>query len=361
MVMNKFSAVQTEPVKAEVRCARVGVAGVITLSRSQSLNALTHGMCLEIEAALDAWAENVDVRLVIIDAEGEKAFCAGGDIVQLYENGRSGNLVYGRTFWRDEYRLNHKLATYGKPIVSFMQGIVMGGGVGLGCHVSHRIAGLGLKLAMPECGIGLIPDVGCSRLLRRAPRGIGKFVGTTGYRMGTDDALSSGFVDHVVPEEDWPVLKEVLIAEGDPSIISTYHREVEVGLLRSNAQEISSCFGQGTIQDALYLMEYAGAWSTSARNTIETGSPISILCTEHLLDELPDEPSVAEALRLEYRFTYRASVDGDFVEGVRAKLIDRDNDPKWKYSGLAEVPQEIVTAMLAPLGDDELLLNEDEK
>lgn len=137
-----------------------GRAGRITLTRPKALNAMTYDMCLAIEAALDDWATQDAVALVIIDAEGDRAFCSGGDIAELYETGTKGDYAYYRRFWADEYRLNNKMFSYAKPIVSLLQGFTMGGGVGIGCHGSHRIVGDSSQVAMPECGIGLVPDVG---------------------------------------------------------------------------------------------------------------------------------------------------------------------------------------------------------
>ena len=150
-----------------------GSAGRITLTREKALNALSYDMCMAIDAALKDWATNDAVKIVVIDARGEKAFCAGGDIAELYATGTKGDYDYGRTFWRDEYRLNARLSEFPKPIVSFMQGFVMGGGVGVGCHVSHRVVEDATQIAMPECGIGLVPDVGGSLLLARAPGRLG--------------------------------------------------------------------------------------------------------------------------------------------------------------------------------------------
>ena len=150
-----------------------GVAGRITLQRPDALNAMTYDMCRAIEAALDGWRDDPAVTLVIFDAEGERAFCAGGDIADLYATGRAGDFAYGQTFWADEYRLNHNIFTYPKPVVSFLQGFTMGGGVGIGCHGSHRIVGETSHIAMPECGIGLVPDVGGSLMLALAPGRVG--------------------------------------------------------------------------------------------------------------------------------------------------------------------------------------------
>ena len=156
-----------------------GRAGRITLNRPKALNALTYEMCMAIDAALIDWAGSDAIDLLILDANGDKAFCAGGDITEMYATGTAGDFDYGRKFWRDEYRMNARLFNFPKPVVSFLQGFTMGGGVGVGCHGSHRIVGESSKIAMPECGIGLIPDVGGSLILARAPGRLGEYVGMT--------------------------------------------------------------------------------------------------------------------------------------------------------------------------------------
>ena len=166
-----------------------GYIGHITLNRPDVLNSLTYSMILSIEKALIEWETDENIALIIIDAEGDRAFCAGGDIQILYENGFKKNFAYGKKFWADEYRLNEKIANYKKPFVAFMQGFTMGGGVGVSCHGSHRIVGETSKIAMPECSIGLVPDVGGSFLLAKLPGNIGIFLGVTGKRMRASDAI----------------------------------------------------------------------------------------------------------------------------------------------------------------------------
>jgi enoyl-CoA hydratase len=176
-----------------------GRAGRITLNRPQALNALTWDMCTRIEAALDAWASDDAVAMLVIDAAGDKAFCAGGDIAEMYATGTAGDYEYGRRFWADEYRMNAKLFNFPKPVATFLQGFTMGGGVGVGCHASHRIVCDTSRIAMPECGIGLVPDVGGSLILARAPGRLGEYLGVTAARMGPGDAIHAGFADYFVP------------------------------------------------------------------------------------------------------------------------------------------------------------------
>ncbi|MEC8042812.1 MAG: enoyl-CoA hydratase/isomerase family protein, partial [Pseudomonadota bacterium] len=178
---------------ADIHTRIDGQIGRITLTRPKALNALSYEMCLEIEKALDAWATDDAVKMVLLDAEGERAFCAGGDIAAMYEAGTKGEYEIARTFWRDEYRMNAKLFNFPKPVASLMQGFTMGGGVGIGCHGSHRVVGESSQIAMPETGIGLIPDVGGTLILARAPGRIGEYLGATGGRIGPADAIHAGF------------------------------------------------------------------------------------------------------------------------------------------------------------------------
>ena len=180
----------------------VNRVGRITLTRPKALNALTYAMALAIEAALDEWVEGDEVDLVLIDGAGERAFCAGGDIQQLYDTGRAGDFSYGRKFWADEYRLNAKIANLPFPYVAVMDGITMGGGVGISAHGSDRIVTERSMIAMPECGIGLVPDVGGSFILSRAPGHLGEYLAMTGHRMGPGDAVLAGFGDSQINSQD---------------------------------------------------------------------------------------------------------------------------------------------------------------
>ncbi|MDZ4135829.1 MAG: enoyl-CoA hydratase/isomerase family protein, partial [Paracoccaceae bacterium] len=224
-----------------------GPVGHITLNRPEALNALTYPMCLALDAALLRWRDDPAVTLVLIDAAGPRAFCAGGDIAQLYAEGRAGNFAHGQAFWRDEYRMNARIAEYPKPIVSLMQGFTMGGGVGVGCHASHRIVGESAQVAMPECGIGLVPDVGGSCLLARGPGRLGEYLGTTGTRMGPADAIFAGFADTYVPEADWPALTRALIATGTPDVIGRLARTPPPGALPGLLPAINVHFAGETL------------------------------------------------------------------------------------------------------------------
>ncbi len=341
---------------SEVSIRVEGCAGRITLTRPQALNALSHDMCRRIEGAIDAWRDDPAVRLVILDAEGTRAFCAGGDVAEVYRASLAGEPRLGRDFWREEYRMNAKLAEYPKPIVALMQGFVMGGGVGLGCHVRHRVLGETTRMAMPEAGIGLIPDVGGSLLLARAPGQLGAYLGLTAARMGPGDAVHAGFADTFVPEAAWPDLIAALCATGDPAGIADHAQPAPDSQMAAIQAEIDQAFAGPDVASILAALEAQSApWAVEATAAIRRNSPLSMAATLALLRGYGPGDGIRQALAREYRFTWRASEAGatDFTEGVRAQIIDKDRQPKWRHSSPGAVAEE-VAAVLAPLGPQEL-------
>lgn len=344
----------------DINIRKDGRAGRITLTRPKALNALGYDMCLAIEDALDRWATDDDIDLIIIDAEGDKAFCAGGDIQKLYEAGRAGGFTYGRRFWRDEYRLNAKIAEYPKPYVAFLQGFTMGGGVGIGCHGSHRIVCDSSQIAMPECSIGLVPDVGGSLLLARAPGRMGEYLGLTGARMGPGDAIHAGFADHYLPQEAWDELKAQLIDTGDATQIQDVAATPPDSPLAAQQRDIDAVFNGDSLQDIVTALEAdAGDVAASALKAIRRNAPLSMACTVEMIHRLRDATAdIRDALDLEYRFTHRAMEQGDFLEGVRAQIIDKDRQPKWQHELIA-LPDMAVNQMLEPLGPDALTFDKE--
>ena len=337
-----------------------GVAGRITLNRPSALNALTYDMAKAIEAALDSWRSNESVQLVVIDATGDRAFCAGGDIEDLYNTGRAGDFDFGRKFWADEYRLNNKLFEYPKPVISFMQGFTMGGGVGVGCHGSHRIVGETSQIAMPEVGIGLVPDVGGSFLLALAPGRLGEYLGTTAARMDADDAIFAGFADGFIAQSRWPDLIKMLESSGDIAALETAYEQRTASTLSTKMDDINAGFSGETLADILTDLRHAD--SDFARDTLKKlarNSPLSMACAVEMIHRLRG-PSLTfrKALELEYRFTYRAMQNGDFLEGIRAAIIDKDRSPKWHHD-LDAVPPVAMSNMLLPLGKNALKLKDD--
>ena len=338
---------------SELLIRHAGCAGRITLTRPRALNALSHDMALAIESALDLWAGDAAVKLVIIDAQGDKAFCAGGDIQQLYETGRAGDFSFGHRFWRDEYRLNARIAEYPKPYVAFMQGFTMGGGVGIGCHGSHRIVGENSQIAMPEVGIGLVPDVGGSLLLARAPGRLGDYLGLTAARMGPGDAIFAGFADAYLPLSEWPALIRALEQTGDISLIKG--QTPPHSALPALRPEIDRHFGGETLRDILERLR-AGktGFTAQALEALSRHSPLAMASAVNLVHRLRGSVAdIREALELEYRFTHRAMEHGDFLEGVRAAVIDKDRRPNWRHH-LDTPPDEAAGRMLTPLGAEAL-------
>ncbi len=333
-----------------------GRAGRITLTREKALNALSYDMCLAIEDALDRWRSVPDVSLVILDAAGDRAFCAGGDIAEMYRTGMDGDYAYGRQFWRDEYRLNAKLAEYPKPIVSFLHGFVMGGGVGLGGHCSHRITCETTQVSMPEVGIGFVPDVGGSYLLARAPGRLGEYLGLTAARMDGADAIHAGFADSFVPQEGWEPLKARLCETGDPAEIENASQTPPDSALAAQQAEIDRLFGGETLTDILNLLRNDdSAFAEKALKSLSRNAPLSMAVALDMIHRLRTKQhlTIRDALELEFRVSFRIMEHGDFLEGIRAAIIDKDRTPHWRHA-LDRVPAVDVSKMLMPLGRDKL-------
>ncbi|PIE12770.1 MAG: enoyl-CoA hydratase [Rhodobacterales bacterium] len=336
---------------SDISIRTVGPVGRITLTRPKALNAVTYDMCMAIEAALDQWRDDDAISCVVMDAVGDKAFSAGGDIADLYKTGKAGDFAFGRTFWRDEYRMNAKIHNYPKPIVSFLQGFTMGGGMGVGCHGSHRVVGETSQIAMPECGIGLVPDVGGSMILANAPGALGIYAGLTGARMTAGDAITLGFADMYIPQDKWPTLIETLEQSGDPSCLAAESEAAPSGQMSALAPEINAHFSAATLPDLLAsLRADRGEFAVGALKTLLRTSPLSASYTIWMLQQLRGETDIRAALDLEYRFTFRAMEHGDFIEGIRAAIIDKDRNPNWKHDHDA-VPGDVLDLMRAPLGD----------
>lgn len=345
---------------SDISIRKSGQTGRITFTRPKALNAMSYDMCIAIEDALDVWVTDDEVKMIVIDAEGEKAFCAGGDIAELYESGTKGDFAYGRKFWADEYSMNAKLFEFPKPVVSFMQGFTMGGGVGVGCHGSHRVVGHSSQIAMPECGIGLVPDVGGSLILARAPGRLGEYLGLTAARLNAADAIYAGFADYFIPEDQWPALIEQLEDTADYILIDAAASEPEAGPLTTQQAEIDANFGGETLSDVLNALKYSDSeFSAGTQKKLSRNSPIAMGAALEIIHRVRNRDDIRYALDQEYRFTFRAMEDGDFLEGIRAQIIDKDRNPQWKYS-LDTLPAGKVTKMLLPLGADALTFEKGE-
>ena len=315
-----------------------GYIGHITLNRPDVLNSLTYSMILSIEKALIEWETDENISLIIIDANGDRAFCAGGDIQILYENGFKKNFAYGKKFWADEYRLNERIANYKKPFVAFMQGFTMGGGVGVSCHGSHRIVGETSNIAMPECSIGLVPDVGGSFLLAKLPGNMGIFLGVTGKRMKASDAIYCGFADYFIPETKWKDLKKKLIETGNIDWIKKFLERTEISVIENSFSQISEAMVDISFKNIESRLKHP--FFEKDLSALRFNSPISVAYTIMMLKMEKVRNNISDALDAEYSFTARSQEFGDFQEGIRAAVIDKDRNPLWKHKSLADVTEE---------------------
>lgn len=329
----------------------VGRAGRITLTRPDALNALTLEMIGKMRDALTRWIDDPRIDLIVIDAMGDRAFCAGGDLAALYGACRSGDPASGRQFWAEEYRLNLDIATCPKPVVSMMHGFVMGGGIGLGCHAALRIVDPGSVLAVSQVRIGLAPDAGASFLLSLTPGRMGEYLGATGRRFGAADAVWLGFADRIIPRHQWSGLVASLCRNGSLEDLPEGMKEDAplAGLLST----VNASFGGESLGDIWRaLMQDDSPFAIEARAQLAGVSPLAAAAAVEMMHRLGDSTPMARALELEYRFSHRAMTQGDVLEGIRALLIDRDQAPNWRHSGPEAVPSVDVAQMLFPLGSE---------
>ncbi len=335
----------------DVMVRREGRAGRITLNRPKALNALTWSMVKTIHANLDAWATDPAVAVVILDGAGERGLCAGGDVRWLYD-AKTRAPAEAVAFWADEYRLNALIARYPKPYVAMMDGIVMGGGIGLSAHAQHRIVTERSLLAMPETTIGLIPDVGGTFLLSRAQGRLGVYLGLLGTRMNGSDAIQAGFADAYVPVAMLPALIAQLSSSRDAvdEIIEDAAEPVPTSPLSGKSELIDRLFDGATMADIhARLLTSADPLATQARLDLTTRSPKALALTLEAIRRAKAYTSLDEALAVEFRVVSRLYGDGEFIEGVRALLVDKDKAPKWNPARAEDVTPDMVAGYFAPL------------
>lgn len=334
----------------DIHIRKEGRAGRITLDRPQALNALTWDMCLAIEGALDRWADDPSVALLMIDATGDKAFCAGGDIQEMYATGLTGDFDYGQRFWRDEYRMNAKMFHFPKPVVTFLQGFTMGGGVGVGCHGSHRIVCESSRISMPEVSIGLVPDVGGSLILSRARGRLGEYLGLTADQMDAGDAIHAGFADYFIPHEAWAPLKSALCETGDWEAVDRAALPAPESRLAAWQADIDMVFGGEELGDIWRAMPANPPEAlVHAQKLMSRNSPLAQSVTVGLIHKVRGSDTIEAALDHEFRYTSRSMEHGDFLEGIRAAIIDRDRTPKWRHESWDKVAGADVVRMIYPV------------
>lgn len=342
----------TQATEAEVLFETRGRAGIVTLNRPKALNALNSAMVRLIHARLVAWASDPSVELVVMRGAGEKAFCAGGDIRQLHDWGRAGDPAM-LEFYREEYRLNAFIKRYPKPYVAAMDGIVMGGGVGLSAHGSHRVAGERLMFAMPETGIGFFPDVGGTFFLPRMPGRTGTWLALTASRLGQADALWSGFATHAVASADLGAVVDALAEKGDPdTTLAAFARPAGDAPAKALLPVVDRCFSAGTVEEILARLDAEdGEWAAKQAATIRQKSPTSLKIALRQMREGAGA-SFEDCMRIENRIVSRIPAGVDFYEGVRAVIIDKDHAPKWRPERLEDVTEAAIDAYFAPLANE---------
>ena len=335
-----------------------GIA-VIQLNRPQALNALTHDMCIPLEKHLRSWAGDSAVKAVIIKGAGEKAFCAGGDIRKLADRGPEG-VSYRKSFWYDEYRCNTLIGEYPKPFIALIDGIFMGGGVGLSVHGSHRIISEFAHFAMPETGIGLFPDVGGTYFLPRCPGELGVFLGLTGTRLKGADILTAGVATHFVPRANMPALEQALIAgsSGDKAaidaVVAKFVGDPGPSQLAERKAEIDQRFSGDSIAAVITALETDPTpFSIEQMGIIRSKSPTSVKLTFAQLRR-GRSLSLRDCMKLEWRICNHIALGHDFYEGVRAVIIDKDHKPKWQPARLEDVSDAEIEKYFAPVAEGEL-------
>ncbi|MFJ6217289.1 enoyl-CoA hydratase/isomerase family protein [Streptomyces sp. NPDC092296] len=327
-----------------------GRVGHLTLNRPRALNALDHAMVIRIDQALSAWERDPAVETVVITGAGERGLCAGGDIRAIHQDVHSGGGAASAAFWRDEYRLNARIARYPKPYVAVMDGIVMGGGVGVSAHGSVRVVTERSRVAMPETGIGFVPDVGGTYLLGRAPGELGTHLALTGAPVGAADALLCGLADHYVPAALLPDLLAELAHAPAPQVPARYAREAPAGELAGQREWIDACYAADTVEEIVDRLLGCGVPAAKeTAETILTRSPTALKVTLAALRRARTLGPLERVLEQEYRVSCAALSSPDLVEGIRAQLIDRDRDPHWSPATLPEVTDEAVARHFAPL------------
>jgi enoyl-CoA hydratase len=343
---------------------REGAVGVIRLNRPKTINAVTLQMFRDVDKALDQFESDRAVGLILLEGAGERGLCAGGDIRALYESSQvKGDL--GKILWREEYILNDRIARFPKPYVAFMDGIVMGGGVGLSAHGRHRVVTERTRLAMPEVGLGFFPDVGGTWLLSRSPGEIGTYFGLTGQIMNGPDAIYARFADAVVLSSRLAGLREALVnlgadvSSGDvKAIIDAFATGETSGPVAALQPQIDRWFAHDRMQDIVAALQRDG--SELARSTLKTlneKSPRGMVVALKLLRLARGSSSLEQCLVREYRAALEVFASDDFREGVRAAVIDKDRNPRWSPPAIEDVTPEMVAPYFAEIGADELVFD----
>ena len=351
----------------DILLERRGALGIVTLNRPKALNTLSLAMYRVMDPKLLQWGRDPSVRAIVVRGAGDRAFCAGGDVRAIYDarahpQGRPGD--YKADFFREEYRLIERVHRFPKPYIALMDGIAMGGGMGVSVNGSHRVATERSLCAMPEVHIGLFPDVGATRYLNRCPGRIGLYLALTGARIKAADMLHVGFATHYVRHERLADLTDAVAAvdwraggewaQAD-AVLARFHEHPGDPPLAALRASIDRCFAGGSVEAILDALAKEGSdWARETRATLERASPISLKITFHQMKLGDAGMDIEQALALEYRMTQHVMAAHDFFEGIRAVLVDKDQKPRWEHASLAEVSETEVAQYFESLGEREL-------
>ncbi|MGX5679833.1 enoyl-CoA hydratase/isomerase family protein [Schumannella luteola] len=338
---------------ASVRFEVDGALGIVTLDRPRALNALTHDMVRSIAAQLDEWEADADVRRVLLEGAGERAFCAGGDVVALREDALAGGTA-ALDFWRDEYTLNARIARYPKPIIAIMDGIVLGGGVGLAGHSSHRVVTETSSVGMPETTIGFVLDVGGTWLLSRLAGEVGTWLALTATPVGPADAIAAGLADWFVPQRRIPELRAALTTDGPDEAIASVSAIPPRTSLEKDREWIDEAFAHDDVAEIVDALRAADR--TDTVEALLRGSPTSLVLTLESLRRSARLPDLESALQQEFRVSSRVLRLADFAEGIRAQLVDKDRAPRWDPPTVGAVDRASIDGFFEPLPEGDLEL-----
>lgn len=347
----------SDAASAEVLFERRGRLGVVTLNRPQAVNALTAGMASAMLEQLTLWADDDAVAAVLVHGAGDRGLCAGGDIVAIYRDMLDGGDATA-DFWAEEYRMNALIAGYPKPYVAFMDGLVLGGGVGISAHGSIRIVTERTRMGMPETTIGFVPDVGGTLLLSRSPGESGTHAALTGAHLSGADALFLGLADHFVPSAKLAELAGALESEAADDAVARFAEEAPPSVLAAQQEWIDACYSSDDAGEIVRRLRAVGGEAADAADTIEAKSPTAVKVALESLRRVRGL-DLEQALEQEYRVGLRFLAGPDFREGIRAQVVDKDRNPHWQPATLAEVSRGDVESYFAPLGDRELMLSKE--
>jgi enoyl-CoA hydratase len=327
--------------------------GYLTLNRPKAINSLNQPMVTGLRAVLTEWEQDSAISAVVLSGAGERGLCAGGDVVAIYHSARADGSE-ARRFWYDEYLMNAQIGRFPKTYVALMDGIVMGGGVGVGAHANTRVVTDTSKVAMPEVGIGFIPDVGGAYLLSRAPGLLGLHAALTGAPFSGADAIALGFADHFVPHDRVDSLRHAIAEDGPEQAIATHAVEPPASNLAAQRDWIDECYAGDTVAEIVAALRGHDAGpANDAADLIATRSPIALSVTLEAVRRAAKLDTLEDVLAQDYRVSSASLRSHDLVEGIRAQLVDKDRNPKWSPASLAQVTPAQVESYFAPV-DDEL-------